>query len=544
MNEQVMIYAISESASSNASILLNETENFFYWNNEKFKKLKIGDYIFVINKTHNYVLLTFLDKIDIKTSIDKDRNKTSFTDKGQDFVLDGTESNNTEWNNFIRLKIIHKATITLGWQWKNLGAGGTTYINGDNINLKASSNRIKNINQLKELFDDTKSQEILDASLNNFTTNKASIKAERTQPIKKQMQHHNEIETAIQTKPFIILAGISGTGKSRLVRELAFKTCDDSDLNVDSKKPGNYELIPVKPNWHDSSDLLGYISRINGEKYITTPFLKFLVKAWKYPKTPFFLCLDEMNLAPVEQYFAEYLSIIETRSSVSGTIETDAILDVSSIGKNNIQSFLNDLGIIESSDLYNQFFEKGIQIPNNLVVMGTVNMDETTHSFSRKILDRAMTIEMNNVDLYAGLDLNKNDLSYPEVLTKYSDVIGDFTIGAEVYKDFKDSEEVINYLKELNGILEGSPFKVAYRVRDEFLIYCHYNSIKNGELSDALDQLTVMKVLSRIEGDESKVKNILNNLNNLFINKEYSKSISKIQEMIKRLEYGYTSFWS
>jgi hypothetical protein len=544
MNEQVMIYAISESASSNASILLNESNNFFYWNNEKFKKLKLGDYVFVINKTHKYVLLTILDKIDINTSIDKDGNKTSFKDKGLNFTVDGTESNHSEWNNFIRLKIIHKAIIPLGWQWKNLGAGGTTYINGDNINLKASPNRIKNINELKELSDDTNFQKTLNVSLNNFTTNKIPIKLEKKQRIKNEMNHFNEIETAIQTKPFIILAGISGTGKSRLVRELAFKTCNDSDLNVNSNRPGNYELIPVKPNWHDSSDLLGYISRINGEKYISTPFLKFIVKAWRYPKTPFFLCLDEMNLAPIEQYFAEYLSIIETRSTINDIIETDAILDINSIGKNNIENFLNELDIIKSSDLYNQFLEKGIQIPNNLVVMGTVNMDETAHSFSRKVLDRAMTIEMNNVDLNAGLDLKKNDLSYPKLFTKYDDVIGNITIGAEVYEKLIDSKEVIKYLTELNDILQGSPFKIAYRVRDEFLIYCYHNSIKEGELSNALDQLTVMKVLSRIEGDESKVKNILDKLYNLFTNKEYSKSIDKTKEMINRLEYGYTSFWS
>ena len=109
---------------------------------------------------------------------------------------------------------------------------------------------------------------------------------------------------------------------------------------------------------------------------------------------------------------------------------------------------------------------------------------------------------------------------------------------------FKDSKKVIDYLSELNEILEVSPFKVAYRVRDEFLIYCHYNSIKNGKLKNALDQLTVMKVLSRIEGDESKVKNVLNNLSQLFLDREFSNSKSKINEMTSRLEYGYTSFWS
>ena len=138
----------------------------------------------------------------------------------------------------------------------------------------------------------------------------------------------------------------------------------------------------------------------------------------------------------------------------------------------------------------------------------------------------------------------KNDLSYPDNFTKYNDIIGNITIGAEVYSIFKDSNKVLDYLSELNKILEGSPFKVAYRVRDEFLIYCHYNSIKNGKLKDALDQLTVMKVLSRIEGDESKVKAVLNNLSQLFLDREFSNSKSKIDEMTSRLEYGYTSFWS
>ena len=89
------------------------------------------------------------------------------------------------------------------------------------------------------------------------------INVEKNHPIKIEMEHHNDIKTAIQTKPFIILAGISGTGKSRLVRELAFKSCNNKSLRNNDKKPGNYEMIPVKPNWHDSSDLLGYISRIN-----------------------------------------------------------------------------------------------------------------------------------------------------------------------------------------------------------------------------------------------------------------------------------------
>lgn len=367
------------------------------------------------------------------------------------------------------------------------------------------------------------------------------------------MKNYNDILTAIQTKPFILLAGISGTGKSRLVRLLAFNSCNHEELRGSNNKPGNYELIPVKPNWHDSSEIIGYVSRINGEKYVPTDFLKFIVKAWKYNETPFFLCLDEMNLAPVEQYFAEYLSIIETRSSKTGKIETDSLFSHESLNILNSQSvniyheLLKNLLVEEGSTLWNQFINNGIQIPPNLIVIGTVNMDETTHSFSRKVLDRAMTFEMNHVDLNDGLELTINELSYPleSDCIPLNNIVGSITTGAEVYNEFELSNDVIEYLEKINKILESSPFKIAYRVRDEFLIYCYYHHLKGGNLKDALDSLTSMKILSRIEGDENKTEKILNELKSLFESNEFiDKSLPKVEEMQKRLNYGYTSFWN
>jgi deoxyadenosine/deoxycytidine kinase len=353
---------------------------------------------------------------------------------------------------------------------------------------------------------------------------------------------YKEILCAIKTKPFILLAGISGTGKSRLVRTLAYKTCANEELRTNPKKPGNFELIPVRPNWHDSSELMGYVSRINGEKYITTSFLQFIAKAWKNLDVPFFLCLDEMNLAPVEQYFAEYLSIIETRQVQGEKIGTDYIISKASFENYSLYSqLLVDLGLDE-----NEFLD-GISIPNNLVVIGTVNMDETTHSFSRKVLDRAMTFEMNNVDLTAGLDNTKNDWSYPETFIPSIDVIGDFTSGAEVMKEFTESKKVVDFLINLNTELEGTPFKIAYRVRDEFLIYCYYaglNKTNSNWLTNALDEMTSMKILSRIEGDETKTGSVLSNLQRV-LNADYYKSNAKIKEMEARLSNsGYTSFWS
>lgn len=541
MNEQVMIYVISSSANTNSNSLFHKNNKFFYWNQKRFKYCNKQDYVFVINVSSKYVLFTEINAKNIPVSFDKIKNVTSFNDQKQQFNVSG------EWDNFVRLKIISKNNIPKNWTWKSLGNSETTYLNGTRINIKSATNRNLNINQLKELSTDTQYQDVLKNCLKNFSLNNSTKTKERATVKSNNMTNYDDILTAIQTKPFILLAGISGTGKSRLVRELAFKTCNNKALRKDNNKPGNYELISVKPNWHDSSELIGYISRISGEKYIATTFIKFIAKAWKYPEIPFFLCLDEMNLAPVEQYFAEYLSIIETRSSKDGIVHSDAILEKKTIGDNNFIKLLEEIGINNNGDaekLYSQFIKNGIQIPNNLVVMGTVNMDESTYSFSRKVLDRAMTIEMNNIDLYSGLDIENNELSYPTEYISYDSIIGSLTIGAEVFRKFDKSEEVLNYLQSLNKILEGSPFKIAYRVRDEFLIYAFHNNKKNRDFGKALDVLTSMKVLSRLEGDETKVKQILEDLFDFFKKKDFHTSLSKVEEMLNKLDYGYTSFWS
>lgn len=145
--------------------------------------------------------------------------------------------------------------------------------------------------------------------------------------------------TALRTKPFLLLAGISGTGKSRIVRELARASVTEQlQRQYDPKsvengfhrsklhKPANFELIQVKPNWHNSLEVVGYKSNIGGAHYEFTPFVEFVSKAWQHSETPFFLCLDEMNLAPVEQYFAEFLSAIESRSIENGEYETAPII--------------------------------------------------------------------------------------------------------------------------------------------------------------------------------------------------------------------------
>ena len=131
------------------------------------------------------------------------------------------------------------------------------------------------------------------------------------------LKKYRSFITAIKTKPFLLLAGISGTGKSRIVRELA-RACWDEDSNeYKAQKPKNFEMIQVKPNWQDSTELIGYVSRVSGTPiFVIGDFLRFITQAWENLDVPYFLCLDEMNLAPVEQYFAEFLSVIESRKSM------------------------------------------------------------------------------------------------------------------------------------------------------------------------------------------------------------------------------------
>jgi energy-coupling factor transporter ATP-binding protein EcfA2 len=359
---------------------------------------------------------------------------------------------------------------------------------------------------------------------------------------------HRSVLCAIKTKPFILLAGISGTGKSRLVRTLAYQTCSVKELQ--GKLPGNYALIMVKPNWHDPTELIGYVSRI-GEKprYVVTEFLRFVVKAWQYPQVPFFLCLDEMNLAPVEQYFADFLSVVETRrKGDDGTVISDAILTAqNSDGVEVFGAALDELGLSESAELRQRFLQEGITLPPNLVVMGTVNMDETTHSFSRKVLDRAMTFEMNEVDLRAGLGDKDGDWSYPDAPMSLAGAVEQLTRGGDVPKNFDGYEAVLKWLEQMNGVLNGTPFKVAYRVRDEYLIYAYHNSLlankPNDWLAQCMDELLVMKVLSRIEGDEGRVGEVLKNLLAL-LPVAWVRSKKKLEEMQGKLAFGYTSFWS
>lgn len=251
---------------------------------------------------------------------------------------------------------------------------------------------------------------------------------------------------------------------------------------------------------------------------------------------PYFICLDEMNLARVEYYLSDYLSVIESRKKVGDEINTDKII--------------NDL-----------------HIPHNLYIIGTVNMDDSTFQFSRKVLDRANTIEFSDVDLtnlFGELDdeeMDFIDLDNSFLKTTYLKT----TDIEEEYRDY--AKDINNKIIDLNNILKKSQKQFAYRVRDEILFYMIENK-KANLLSDdvAFDYQIMQKILPAISGSEGSVREVLIDLFNFVCNSninsdmdyieeaqnhlsnpgniKYEKSANKILYMLKGYTNdGYVSYW-
>jgi len=397
-------------------------------------------------------------------------------------------------------------------------------------------------------------------------------------------------------KPFLLLAGISGTGKTRFVREQAKGVAAQHGMT----KGENHCLVPVRPDWHEPSDLLGYISRIGngGARYVTTDLLRFIVAAWKHVAQgastseitqkelnticPYWLCLDEMNLAPVEQYFADYLSILETRSWKDECYSCEPLLKPAVIQQQLDETGRNDLwanlGLSDddslSSGLRDYFLENGISLPPNLIVAGTVNMDETTHGFSRKVIDRALTLDFgeffpNIYERYFEHDkvTSVKLLGFPHIseIMKKDDLAG---VAAD-----PEGGKTIAFLTAVNVVLTGTPFELAYRALNEVLlaVVC-FNPADESELQAVWDDFLMMKVLPRIEGDAEKLasqdeESLLTRLTDL-LKDQFSKiimerrdllnqsakdgsavntvcrSLKKLEWMQKRLtDNGFTSFW-
>ncbi len=347
---------------------------------------------------------------------------------------------------------------------------------------------------------------------------------------------------SIKTKPFVILAGTSGTGKTRLVRLFAEA--------IGAFANGRYKQIAVKPDWSDSTDLFGHVNLEN--KFVPGAIVEFIKKAADDSnKLPYILCLDEMNLARVEYYFSDFLSVIETRDKKGDEIITDKLIPKSCYsGDNTAEGLYSDL-----------------MIPENLYIVGTVNMDETTFPFSKKVLDRANTIEFSQVnfdlpDAHDTEDVEPVKVENDFLRSKY------LKLRTDCIDRWEDVKKINDKIKEINTILAKGDAHFGYRMRDEIIFYMLYNEeFRLLPKEEAFDNQIMQKVLPRIQGSSESTANLLRELFKLcagpYTSKNdksdarkmeayladggtanYPKSAKKICMMLRRYEDDdFTSFW-
>lgn len=341
---------------------------------------------------------------------------------------------------------------------------------------------------------------------------------------------------SLRAKPFVILAGTSGTGKTKLVEMFA----EAIGANPEN---GRFLLVPVRPDWSDSTDLLGHMN-LSGE-FVPGAIADFVLRANKDFSNPYFLCLDEMNLARVEYYLSDILSIIETRKiRDNGRISSLSLFTKNSFNDDTIIVGTDELAKSKYSDLY---------LSDNLYIIGTVNMDETTFPFSKKVLDRANTIEFSKVDTLIP--------DFDKIFKAKQDCIGEPTdIGNEFLKakytkieECSEMKDIVvkycNEIQALNLILEKAESHVGFRVRDEIVFYLLYNREINGDdeksTNNAFDNEIMQKILPRIQGSGMEIIKLIEELID-FCGNKYTRSKAKLEAMKARCgEYGegYTSYW-
>lgn len=290
--------------------------------------------------------------------------------------------------------------------------------------------------------------------------------------------------TALRTKPFVILAGVSGTGKSRLPCLVA----DAAGCTA--------TVIPVRPDWTDSSDVLGFVD-LQGS-FRPGPLLEFADRATRDDDT-FHLCvIDEMNLARVEHYFAEVLSRIESRNlSPDGKFESDSLLALQ----------------LSATDAR----WGNVRLPSNLAIVGTVNMDESAHGFSRKVLDRAFTLELSDFDLRQWGEMTSSPpmLEWPAAAWSAKPM----QLAQRATGNGNDREailRVINVLVEANDILAQAQLQVGYRTRDEVAFFVLNAGevaasfiTRDGVMVEPLDLALLMKILPRVAGGSAPIRQVM-----------------------------------
>ncbi|SHM75899.1 McrB family protein [Polaribacter sp. KT 15] len=256
---------------------------------------------------------------------------------------------------------------------------------------------------------------------------------------------------SLATKPFVLLSGLSGSGKTKLAQAFAQWICESEE---------QYCIVPVGADWTNREPLLGYVNALENTEYILPEngALNLIIKANNNPKKPYFLILDEMNLSHVERYFADFLSVMESNDTFK--------LHSSEKNLNN-----------NENEKYDKLIEvpKDIGWPKNLFVVGTVNIDETTYMFSPKVLDRANVIEFrvteDDLENYFKPETNTLDMKklwVEETKKGLGAEYGEDFVKISIKKTEKENLKIINdeLIKFFNKLqIVGSEF--GYRTASE-----------------------------------------------------------------------------
>lgn len=302
---------------------------------------------------------------------------------------------------------------------------------------------------------------------------------------------------SLKTRPFVILAGLSGTGKTKL-----------SQLYAEALgQREHYKRLAVRPNWSDDRYLLGHFNTLT-RQYITEPAVDFLLEAHADADNLYFLCLDEMNLAHIEYYFSQFLSAMEADTPDERRLD---LFSKRLAGETNVPPELT--------------------IPPHLLFTGTINVDETTQSISDKVIDRANTIEFFEVDLARMPD--PQDMPEPVKIS---------ALTWQSYRATKPDKRYDAQVIAINAILNKAHLGIGYRILREIQMYL---ANSEGLLAPevAFDLQIKQRILPRIHGNMS-IGSMLEELRTYMKNNSLPRSQQRLEEMQSRLKRdGYTSFW-
>lgn len=261
----------------------------------------------------------------------------------------------------------------------------------------------------------------------------------------------------LDTKHFVILTGLSGTGKTALAHGYARTVHGLPSLSGETDP--FFFLCAVKPDWTDPTGLLGYFDVLSGS-YLAPPFLRAILTAVSEPRAAVFVVLDEMNLARVEYYLADVLSAMETGLPL------------------HLHDRQNDLMTSDGIAV-----PRHVAWPTNVYLVGTINVDETTHSISDKVLDRAVLIDLSEVDF---------DACFSALTAKHPEAITAIARCKEV-------------LAAMHKCLSPHSLAFGYRVAGEVCVYVLYATQANRDdtlVDAALDEQLVQKILPKLRGNE------------------------------------------